>query len=255
VTGQPTGAQLKITRARHHIADLAAQAEQLFHQHWRVVVSEDLETNQRSLIVVADKPIPREFSLLIGDAIHNLRSTLDLAIWSVVSPHNPPKPDRVQFPFCAKADDLPAAIGDRQIDLAGSHVVQIVNEARPYSGGNDELVGLHRCSIGDKHRLIVTVASVTSFKNFDIQKIDPAAPKMPTYNRLGGIGFENQAIWEWFPNDIRDRRVFEGGNKIPAEFEMRFGLHEPFSHAAVIETLRHLTVLVERIVLKLETLE
>lgn len=252
VTAQPSGPQLKIARARHHIADLAAQAAEFFDLYWRVVVSEDPETNQRSLIVEADKPVPREFSLLVGDAVHNLRSALDLAIWSVVSPRNPPKPDRVQFPFCAKADDLHAAICDRQVNLAGSHVVQIVNEARPYSGGDDELVGLHRCSIGDKHRLIVTVASVTSFKNFDIQKIDPAAPEMPRYNRLGGIDFENQSIWDWFPDDPNDRRVFESGNEIPAEFEIRFGFDEPFPHAAVIETLKKLADRVECIVIKLE---
>lgn len=249
------GARLKIARAKHHINDLNAQANDFFAAHWGLVVTEKPETGERSLFLKSDKTLPEDFGVLIGDAVHNLRSALDHVIWAFVSPHNPRNPAKVQFPFTRDADSLKASIIDRQIDLAGPKVVGIINDARPYKGGSDKLVGLHNLSILDKHKLLTPIASLSFFRKFNIRTIDPAAPEMPTYDHFGGVGFENKSLWTWLPVDPADRRVFESNAKIPSSSAILFAEDQPFANHFVIKTLVELRTEVIRIVDKFEGLK
>jgi hypothetical protein len=241
-------ALLKIARAKHHIDDLNRLIHALTKEHWSIVVTEETETGKRTLFFKADKPKPPELGLLIGDIAHNLRSALDNLVWALVSPHNPPNPDRVQFPFSANAQGLEAALGDRQIHLAGPEVVEKFRKIRPYKGGDDKLYSLHKLSIGDKHRAIATITSVAAISRFDIQKIDPAAPPDKFYDNFGAIGFENKSFYWWLPVDQADRRVFNGNTNVPASFRILFGDSEPFASVEVIPALHDLLLRVNEIV-------
>jgi hypothetical protein len=98
------------------------------------------------------------------------------------------------------------------------------------------------------------VASVAILKNFNIRNIDPAAPKMPTYHNFGGVGFENQTLWSWFPEDPDDRRVFENDTKVPATFSILFRAGEPFPSTPVFTVLTALVRKVEGIISRFRAL-
>src|SRR5207244_3719580 len=89
-----------------------------------------------------EKPIPPDFSLIIGDAVHNLRAALDLTLFPMACDRTR-KPDRIQFPFARKLDGLKDAIDGGQVKFAGEKVVEAIRSLKPYPDGNKELYGLN----------------------------------------------------------------------------------------------------------------
>jgi hypothetical protein len=81
------GVCLKIERAKEHIRDLdAAIGDFLRDEPYRLGAKPHpvAEIKHTTLYVAEVKPITSRLSLLIGDAIHNLRSALDHLAWQLV---------------------------------------------------------------------------------------------------------------------------------------------------------------------------
>src|SRR5215467_10476037 len=191
-----SNATLKIDRAKHHIDDLRKQVTDFFAAHWRILLVDKPEAGKRALFLKADKPVPVDaFGLLIGDAVHCLHCALDHCVWAHVAPKKPRRESQVQFPFAPNAKTFQRSIRDRQIEVAGPEIVKIVTDAMPYHGGDEDLASLHDLDILDKHRVITPTWSVLVFKDFNLQKIDPSAPRYaPGYARLGFVGMENEEL-------------------------------------------------------------
>src|SRR6185312_12334861 len=197
------GAMLKLERAKHHINDLNAKIGAFF-DGYSIAVFDNAETCERSVFLKADKPIPAEFSVIIGDAVHNLRTTLDHMTYEIISPYGPPNPDQVQFPFAPNEKALKSALAQRQIHLAGKDIVTKFRELKPYPGGNDLLHGLHKLDIFDKHALIFSIVGVLGLNALDLQQLGPDAPIAP--NEVAPTLFypaENQHLvtWRYDPTD------------------------------------------------------
>jgi len=118
---------------------------------WRVRVHEEL---------------PAHLSLIVGDALHNLRAALDLLVVDVARMrHGIDEADlkRVYFPVAADREKFAT---DREIrkTLALLHpaATKLIQAIEPYHQGEGELIlKLHRLDILDKHRLLVpTVAAI-----------------------------------------------------------------------------------------------
>src|SRR6202162_3782872 len=94
-----SGAMLKLERAKHHINELNGHIDSyLADNPFEFFVRDDPKTNKRTYFIKTKKAIPQVFSLLIGDAVHNLRTALDILMFSMAGDKTP-KPDAVQFPF------------------------------------------------------------------------------------------------------------------------------------------------------------
>src|SRR5712672_2441981 len=97
------GPRLKLARAKHHTADLVFQAENFYRgSKSKLFIEDSPRTRERALCIEVDPTVPDCFPLIVGDAIHNLRSCLDHLTWDIVAPFAPPRPEDVQFPFCRK---------------------------------------------------------------------------------------------------------------------------------------------------------
>ncbi|MDA1349571.1 MAG: hypothetical protein O3A47_12020 [Chloroflexi bacterium] len=100
---------------------------------------------------------------LIGDIIHNFRSALDHAAWSLVVSNGQTPTDRTQFPLC----DVPAKFkryGRSQIKGMSPQAKAFIKSQQPCYGDNhyrnDCLALLEKLDIVDKHRhLNVTIAA------------------------------------------------------------------------------------------------
>lgn len=77
------------------------------------------------------RPIPPEFSLIIGDAIHNTRAALDLLLFGMAGYVEP----KMAFPFGEDAEKANKAIKDRKIRVAGNKVFEAMRCLQPYPGG------------------------------------------------------------------------------------------------------------------------
>jgi hypothetical protein len=101
---------------------------------------------------------PADAELAVGDAIHNLRTALDLAVVEAVQ-FGGGSGNATHFPLCENADAIEDTIRWRKLHRASAEVQDLIRSLRPYKGGNDALRGLHDLDIRDKHRTLIEVAA------------------------------------------------------------------------------------------------
>ena len=135
------GPKLKAERANCHISDLNETLAAFFQGHpYKLVAKPDAQCI--SFVIRVKKDIPHDLPTIIGDAVHNLRSALDLLACDLVR-LNGGSTNSVYFPFADSGDDLEALIKKRKIDRASAEVVEIIRALKPYKGGNDMLRAIH----------------------------------------------------------------------------------------------------------------
>lgn len=243
--------RLKVERAKHHIDDLNIKSTSFLRKHRHLIIIDNPETGLRGLGIDDNEPIPDSFGLIIGDALHNLRSALDHLIWALVSGYNLPQPKRVQFPFARDANALVKAIDEMKISAAGQPIVDILKRIAPYPGGDDELCSLHELEIIDKHRVIASISTPVFVDPVALHEIDPTAPNVVLQGLTFDIGKgECIATWPYSPMGRQQRRaarIPKNGSQIKATFDILFGRGQPFALKPVISTLVKLQEKVSRI--------
>src|ERR1700686_281492 len=81
------GVRLKIERAKKHIRDLGVRIRMFCESDAYTIGVKPhpiAEIQQTTLYFASVDPIPDDISLIIGDAVHNLRSSLDHLAWQLV---------------------------------------------------------------------------------------------------------------------------------------------------------------------------
>ena len=97
-------------------------------------------------------------TLIIGDAIHNLHTALDLAVCEIVrDKFGAASTKYVKFPFDESRNQLIARLKQGQITKASSAIHDLIVGIEPFKGGNDTLYALHELDILDKHMLLIPV--------------------------------------------------------------------------------------------------
>lgn len=102
------------------------------------------------------KPIPPDIPLALGDAIHNLRTSLDHLACDLVR-LNGRSARSVYFPFARNGDDIEKLIKDKNFHRASDAAQALLKEIGPHPAGNRLLHALHELDVFDKHRLLVPV--------------------------------------------------------------------------------------------------
>jgi hypothetical protein len=157
------GPLLKLERALLHIDELSRQIDTFMAKRpFKLILQVRSNPGQIALRVKQDNPIPEAFSLIIGDAVHNLCSALDLTMYGMAY-QRAPKPDRIQFPFpkSDSAKDFKSACADGHVKFAGTKVVETIRSLKPFpKKGNAFLSNFHALSNRDKHRLLILSRSI-----------------------------------------------------------------------------------------------
>jgi hypothetical protein len=236
--------QLKIERAKHHVKDITEQINSYMAERpFRLVYRGKPKARNAALVTKTNKPIPQEFALIIGDAVHNLRSALDLTMYTLAVERSP-SPQKIQFPFSFESEGLESAINNGQVKFAGEGVADAVRALKPYKGGNPELWGLQALDSSDKHRL-----PILAWRSAVI-----------TGNQLGALGLpfigsgkmifaqENDQHFiftnETFGVSRKERRKmadFENETHVQPTYSICFGKGQPFENQSIIATLINLT--------------
>jgi hypothetical protein len=162
------GSRLKIERAKQHINDFHSRVWAFAAtDFYSLSVDKDAKTGKYTLKVKVRESLPDDLAPIIGDAVHNLKSALDVAVNEVVFRRLNCYDDHTRFPFRKTRNGLVTAVNGALIKQASQKVVDfIVNVVKPYHGGNDVLWCLHNLNILDKHRLLLPVMQVTSIVDF-----------------------------------------------------------------------------------------
>ena len=185
------GARRKIKRADQHIVHLSEVFDSFLKSDFHEIsIKKNSETGQHWL-EVAVHPMPEDVPLILGDALHNLRTSLDFVSTAITRAAGK-SVDYCKFPFRKTREEVIAAINGGLKETAPSSVISaIVDEVKPYKGGNDALYTLHDLDIKDKHLLIVPTISIATIKGVSFT--------------FGGLLIQNSTF------------IVEGGQKIRFE--------------------------------------
>ena len=140
----------KLKRARQFIKELESTLSD-YMANDPVSARGDLE---RGAVRLDWKGTGDQPGTIVGDAIHNLRSALDLMASELARLRDKSDKD-VYFPFSDSPDTFEDAIKRRRFDKAGEDAVALLRSFAPYRGGNEQLRAIHDLDIQDKHSALI----------------------------------------------------------------------------------------------------
>lgn len=164
----------KLRRAESHIRSLDAAIERYFRTDWYTCEFRRTPQGQYNLNVVI-RGQPKDFGLIVGDAIHNLRTALDLLAVEVVG-RNGGNTKSVYFPFADSADNLEGMITRRNFHRASPADQALLKSLQPYTGGDRLLRSLHNLDIQDKHHSLIPHASVVTTPRVSVKTDEAGNP-------------------------------------------------------------------------------
>jgi hypothetical protein len=192
------GPHRKLDWAEHHIDDLRARTNKFFADHYKLVFVRNMASGQCRITIERQEPIPNEFSLIIGDAVHNLRATLDLLAFHLVAKSGKNfNESAIHFPILKKGNDpnaLKSAIQGACIHFAGAAVLDHFQTFQAYRGGHLELWELNEVDIIDKHRLLLTTVEFLNIPSLSFKDLDRFAPGI-LIEECGFSGIAQIANW------------------------------------------------------------
>jgi len=233
--------KLKADRAKRHIVELNnGIIDYIKSKPYRVVVEQGTNSPNHLWTLRVRNEVPHNFAVIIGDAIHNLRSALDLLASDLVELNGGNTKD-VYFPFCESADNLESAITNRHIGRAGEDVVEIIRSLKPYKGGNEMLRAIHDLDITDKHKALIPATHYVGIKNF--QMVNASGPLI-TINGLHVGPIEDGKVLMSLPPAVN----IKVGQYFQPSFEITFGEGQPLAGKPIFETLHDLAKIVNDII-------
>lgn len=153
-----TGAKLKIKRAKKHFKELETEINNFFANEPFKIVKQEARNGDLLYRVIISDQIPVEWSSIIGDIIHNLRSALDYLAWQLVLQNGGTPGKNTYFPIGSSPKKYNNTVRG-SLKGASKDAMELVKSLQPYPGGNDLLVQIHALDIHDKHRLNLIVGS------------------------------------------------------------------------------------------------
>ena len=253
------GAKLKIWRAKKHINELWRAVERFMEDRpFRIMVKHRPDAYEYLIVTKRYKPIPDTWSLMIGDAVHNLWSALDLIVYAMAS-DKAPHPHELMFPFVREPESLVGKIKSTQVNFAGTNVVDYIHTLKPYRDGHKFLSGIYRLDTRDKHRLLILTGQILDFNQASLRAIIPGSPN---------VEFIKPGVTIRFPHPDEDEvQLFRGtadysklemfrGRMIDHEeepyirlpYRIAFGEGQPFEGEPVVPTLNDCAYVIEGIV-------
>ena len=168
------GPRLKIKRANQHITTLDESIKEFIKTDFcRFSTNYDPDSKLNSLDFQMLRDPPCDLPLIIGDAIHNARSALDIAQYELVTLVGCTPTEWTRFMFFENRDELIDKLGKGVLKGAPDIVTMIADEVRPYKTNDNPLVALHLLDIADKHRLTIPVFGIATLNHVDARATGP----------------------------------------------------------------------------------
>jgi len=232
-----SASRLKVKRAKQHIDDIDSAITGFLNSDF-YTVSIDKDSKRGSNVLCIDiKPTPFPFhgaALVIGDALHNLRSALDILYYGFVSGPT----DWTTFPIRNTREELivplDSALEKKQITSAVYDL--ILDCIKPYATGNHSLWGLHDMNIRDKHQLLVPLLKLFRFDGIRLED-----DKHLSVNKRQSYFMDDSSRIR-LPPDI-NIHVQDKGH---ASAAVLFDFGTAFENEAVVPTLHSIAVEVDR---------
>lgn len=250
-----TWADLKWSRANSHVAALQARFGE-WHASAPVSVESVLRDDRQGIDLIARVPrgIPKhEWSLSLGDALHNFRSAFDAVAWGMAhfDDAKPARPKQVSFPICENETQWNKAVKSWVGDLHPDFQARLrLMQPFTYAPGQVTVLSmLHELDIQDKHRDILNVSADLHGINLggSYEYADPAAQAVPRVEMCSDVRFADGVVLGTIHAgaEIRmpDQVILRPAMK--AQLAYRDSTYEvmPMLQQFVVETRRYLDIL------------
>lgn len=191
-------ARLKHEWANHHISLLQSAWQQFLETDFCTLALEsDAKGTGQVIRIKSISPVPTEFELYIGDAVHNLRCALDYTVSEILGW----KDTRLTFPMGETREELvnsfrtePEVVDGKTKGKGRNAAIEvaingigafIVDEIKPYKASGGLLWPLGKLDGRDKHRLLIptlvpqTIGGINAIDANDNQVIGGSATVGP----------------------------------------------------------------------------
>jgi hypothetical protein len=164
-------AQLKVERAKKHIADLEERIR-TSPDAYPPSLKVDGKTGKEFLYyALTDRYFKTDIALLAGDAIHNLRCALDYAWCGTIEKLSPTALNRwTHFPV---PDSKQKLIGDLTKTGKISHTSALfdfmVERVKSHEGGDGDICAINSLDLQDKHTLLIPVINFVKIDGVELE--------------------------------------------------------------------------------------
>lgn len=148
---------------------------------YRILKQVEEEGRAYSWLATLEADVPLRFSVLAGEIVHHLRSSLDHLICALaLRPGN--GIGKQGFPVTTSPEEFKLAINRGMLKGISSKAVGVVESVQPFhvaTGVDTSLLKiLHELNLADKHRLLVVVASSALIETLEltVDGIDDTVP-------------------------------------------------------------------------------
>lgn len=130
--------EVKLHRAADHMRELEAGLQEFAKAIPTSVAGRRNAAGQIEYFIDSMSPVPGPTAMCLGDAIHNMRATLDHLAYQLVLLGGKVPSRSTQFPIARTAAKYPE-VRDRCLAGAASKAAAIVDAVQPYADGNRAL--------------------------------------------------------------------------------------------------------------------
>lgn len=226
--------RLKVKRAYSHIKELESLFQAFLNSDFcRVVIDGEPGAGPLLIKVVSIASPPPEMSLVIGDAVHNLRASLDHVIVQIFGKGS----HQTAFPV-AKNRDNPGSHSTYGLirKTLPKLAALLTDEIGIHDTGDVCLWAISALDNIDKHNLLIAVASVQALSNFRVE--DKAHNNV--FNLDVVIGPDNRAA---IPVSYGARGRLEITSHGQPGAQILFGKDQPLEGRPVVASLKQLAEL------------
>jgi hypothetical protein len=236
------GIRLKIERAKEHIRnlDLAIQTF-VCSEPYAIRTKPHSVIQHTTLYVARAEPVPTTVPIILGDAIHNLRSALDHLAWQLVEADGGIPDKHTFFPIFSGPDGFQkyaSAMGSGEIKKIRPGAEKVIQAMQPYVTGDDTLGHISQLDIIDKHRFVLTTVMLFKAWHVSVNGMTLPFPQVPRVLILGDE-FTN------IPTSTYERQAHED---FKLGIDVAFGEPEIIKGKPVLETVNNMADLVSSII-------
>jgi len=232
------GPRLKVRRADSHIAAIAREAFPLSKDLYEITNGPNRSAAPLArpdgfyLTYRPKEPITDHFCPIIGDAVNNLRESLDLWMNAAAKVVGPPK--KLHFPFSKEWKDLKASPNYPKVYKAFPDAADFIfNDIKPCRDTNLYLWAATSLCNDNKHNDFLPIITVTNIENINAKF---------GQNSLQSVSMGGDANREI--KMIRSRTLISVQNNFNTTVEISFPKGAIFENEPVIPTLKKMSEVV-----------
>jgi hypothetical protein len=199
----------KIDRARHHLNSIESEVRTFIESKpYEIRHEVNTDTNEKMVVFHPTQSIPSTLPYILGDLVHNLRSSLDHAVYELTLRHYGAPVKGSEFPVFDDRGNF-RQYAPRKIRGLRENTRSIIEKLQPYNlrkEGTTESVlwWLHQLSIIDKHRSI-HLCRIQASKSYILFIRDVTLnPEKGITQTLPGILKDGTVLASWFPTGVAD---------------------------------------------------